>query len=60
MWTTLSSVEATQHVLLIWKDIWVSNFILRTWGALRSFLGIEVSRFSQGISLSQQKYVFDL
>lgn len=36
------------------------NFILKTWGVLKYFLGIEAMRSKKGGFMSQRKYVLDL
>ena len=38
----------------------VTEFELKDLGNLKYFLGIEVARWAQGISLCQRKYVMDL
>lgn len=42
MRTTLSSLEATQQVLLIWKYIWASNLIPRTLVLFAIFLELKL------------------
>ena len=42
------------------KEVLNHEFEVKDLGSLRYFLGIEVARSRQGISISQRKYTFDL
>ena len=46
-------------IILVKRDLG-SSFDIKDLGLLRYFLGIEVARSHQGISLSQRKYALDL
>lgn len=51
-----NDIEAIQHT----KQLLSNHFQMKDMGILRYFLGIEVDHCSQGIFLSQRKYVQDL